>query len=160
EGRTLIENFARDMQWRQQSASSLFRSALGKARGQALRLALVLEMLWWCGEDGGAPPPSRISSRAVEAAIGLMERYFLPMALRAYGVPVAAMRLPGTETLARWIIRAGATEVHIRHLQRQVRLSGLRTAGEIRRAADSLVAIGWLSPPAAKTKFGPREPVS
>src|SRR5262249_6764657 len=140
--------------------SGSFCSTLGKARGQALRLALVLEMLWWCGEDGRAPPPSRISSRAVEAATGLIERYFLPMAQRAYGVPVAAMRLPGTETLARWITSAGATGAHTRHLQRRVRLSGLRPAGEIRRAADSLVAIGWLSPPAVNTQFGPRARVS
>jgi Protein of unknown function (DUF3987) len=160
EGRTLIENFARDMQWRQRSASGLFCSTLGKARGQALRLALVLEMLWWCGEDGRAPPASRISSRAVEAATALIDRYFLPVAQRAYAIPLAAMRSPGTETLARWIIRAGVTEVDIRHLQKEVTLSGLRTAGEIRRAADSLVAIGWLSPPAVNTQFGPRARVS
>jgi hypothetical protein len=48
----MIEAFGREMQDRQTSAGGLLRSAIGKARGAALRLALVLELLWWCGEDG------------------------------------------------------------------------------------------------------------
>ena len=58
----------REMQQRQTNAGGLLRSALGKARGQALRLALVFEMLWWCCEDGMAAPPAQISARAFAAA--------------------------------------------------------------------------------------------
>jgi hypothetical protein len=47
-------------------------------------------------------------------------------------------------------------EVHIRYLQREVRLPGLRTAGQIRDAAEILVASGWLYPSVANTRFGPR----
>jgi hypothetical protein len=50
----MIEAFARNMQDRQPAAGTFSRSALGKARGQALRVALVLEMLCWCGEERGA----------------------------------------------------------------------------------------------------------
>jgi hypothetical protein len=46
-----LERLAQDMQTRQQNAEPLLRSALGKARGQALRLSLVLELLWWCAEQ-------------------------------------------------------------------------------------------------------------
>src|SRR4051794_26323641 len=54
-----LVTFGRAMQARQEAAGGLMRSALGKGRGLALRLALVLEHLWWCGgEDGMAPPPS------------------------------------------------------------------------------------------------------
>jgi hypothetical protein len=53
-----------------------------KSRGQALRLALALEMLWWCGEDGMAPPPAEIDARAFAAAAMLISDYFLPMAER------------------------------------------------------------------------------
>jgi hypothetical protein len=35
--------------------------ALGKARGHALRLATVLEFLWWCGEGGVTPSCSEAS---------------------------------------------------------------------------------------------------
>jgi putative DNA primase/helicase len=72
EGRGMIESFARDMQDRQKNANGLLCAAFGKARGQALRLALALEMLWWCGEDGVLPPPTRISPRAFATAADLM----------------------------------------------------------------------------------------
>src|SRR5262249_30356813 len=42
-----LEAFGREMQRRQKDASGLLRSAYGKARGQALRLSLNLEFLWW-----------------------------------------------------------------------------------------------------------------
>ena len=41
---------AQDMQRRQQEAGPFLSSALGKARGQALRLSLILELLW-CSEE-------------------------------------------------------------------------------------------------------------
>jgi hypothetical protein len=44
-------------------------------------------------------------------------------------------------------------EVHVRLLQRDVRLPGLRTAEQIKKAADALVEADWLRPP-AKTVFG------
>jgi hypothetical protein len=51
----------------------MLRSAFGKARGQALRLALVIEMLWWCGEEGMSqleePPPSMTSKVAAPSIV-------------------------------------------------------------------------------------------
>src|SRR6185312_17461047 len=72
EARGSLERLAHDMQRRQQDAAPLLRSALGKARGQALRLSLVLELLWWCGAGGAWPPPTRISPHAFSAAEVLM----------------------------------------------------------------------------------------
>src|SRR5260370_11739496 len=82
EGREMIEALGREMQQRQARAGGLLRSAIGKARGQALRLALVLELLWWCGEDGMTPPPVQIGAPAVGAAATLTARCFLPVAER------------------------------------------------------------------------------
>src|SRR5437763_5190024 len=59
-------------------------------------------------------------------------------------------------TLARWILSSHAREVHARHVQREVRLSGLGTAGEIEQASAALIALGWLLPPAPAARFGPR----
>jgi hypothetical protein len=160
EGRGMIESFARDMQDRQKNADGLLRAALGKARGQALRLALVLEMLWWCGEDGASPPPTRISPRAFIAAAELIGDYFMAMAERVYGDPAATTRYRDAAALADWILKTRPQEVHIRHLQREVRLPGLRTAGQLRDAAEILTAAGWLRPPALNTRFGPRARVS
>jgi hypothetical protein len=102
-GAGLDERFARGMQDRQKCAGALLRAALGKARGQALRLVLVLELLWWCGEDGAAPPPTRISPRAFATAADLMGNYFMAMAERVDGDIPATMRDRNAATLARWI---------------------------------------------------------
>jgi hypothetical protein len=156
EARAMIETFGAEMQDRQSTAGGSLRSALGKARGEALRLALVLELLWWCGEDGMAPPPARIGPRAFAAAALLIGDYFMPMAERVYGDAAATERERGAATLARWITTARPTELHVRHLQREVRLPGLRTADEIRAAADVLVEADWLRAPARGDEFGQR----
>jgi hypothetical protein len=154
--RAMIEFFGGEMQERQTAAGGLLRSAFGKARGQALRLALGFEMLWWCGEDGMAPPPAQIDERAFAAAATLIGDYFLPMAERVYGDAAATLAERGAATLARWLIGARPAEVHIRHLQREARLPGLRTADQIRVAADALVEADWLRPPAPGAEFGQR----
>jgi hypothetical protein len=159
-GAGLDERFARGMQDRQKCAGALLRAALGKARGQALRLVLVLELLWWCGEDGAAAPPTRISPRAFATAADLMGNYFMAMAERVDGDIPATMRDRNAATLARWIFGTRPQEVHIRHLQRVVRLPGLRTATQIRDASEILVVTGWLCPPALNTRFGPRTRLS
>ncbi len=155
-GRGLLESFARGIQIRQQGAGPFLAAALGKARGQALRLALVLEMLWWCGEDGTSPPPTGISPGAFTAAARLIGEYFIATAEQVYGDAAVTNRDRNAAVLARWILKTRPREVHIRQLQREVRLPGLRTAGQIREAADLLVAAGWLNPPAPNMQFGPR----
>jgi hypothetical protein len=156
DARDLLEQFAREMQQRQREVGPLFGSAFAKARGQALRLSLVLELLWWCAEEGFSPPPIRISRRAFTAAAVLMQEYFVPMAARVYGEHAVTTRDLNAAVLVRWILRARPREMHVRHLQREVRLLGLRTAGEIEQAAAALVAHGWLLPPVPGVGFGPR----
>ena len=150
----LIEEFAQNMQARQAEASGLMRSAYGKARGLALRLSLVLESLWWCAADGFAPPPVRISANAFGAAVILVADYLLPMAERVYGDAAVPAADRNAATLARWILLRRTAEVHVRHLQREVRLPGLGTADAIHEAAKVLVEADWLRPPARPTGFG------
>jgi hypothetical protein len=57
-----------------------------------------------------------------------MGNYFMAMAERVDGDIPATMRDRNAATLARWIFGTRPQEVHIRHLQRVVRLPGLRTA--------------------------------
>jgi hypothetical protein len=152
----MIEDFAREMQEQQTAAGGLLRSALGKARGQALRLALNLELLWWSAEAGMAPPPMAISPRAFTAAALLVSDYFLPMAERVYGDAAATKQDRNGATLARWIRKTRPPEVHVRHVQRKARLPGLKAADDIRAAADVLVEADWLRPPASGAEFGQR----
>jgi hypothetical protein len=156
EARAMIEAFGRRMQDRQTTARGMLRSAFGKARGQALRLALVIEMLWWCGDEGMSPPPTQISTRAFEAAACLVGDYFMEMAERVYSATGGSLIDREAATLARWMLGTRSAEVHVRHLQRKVRLPGLHTAAQIRGAADRLVALNWLYPPSPSSRFGPR----
>ena len=143
----LLETFGRDMQERQSAAGGLMRSALGKARGLALRLSLVLEYLWWCSERGVDAAPTTISVRAFEAASHLMSDYFVLSAERVYGDSSATGKERNAATLARWITREKPREVHVRHLQRTVRLPQLTTAESIHNAACVLVEADWLVEP-------------
>ena len=156
QARAMIESFGREMQQQQHTVGGLLRSALGKARGQALRLALVLEFLWWCGEDVLRAPPTQLSARAFAAAAELMADYFVPTAERVYGDAAATDRERGSATLAQWILANQPTELHVRHLQREVRLTGLRTGKQIRDAAEALVDADWLRSPLPGNEFGQR----
>ena len=85
-----------------------------------------------------------------------MRGYFLSMAERVYGDATGKTAYRGAVTLARWILGTRPTELHPRHLQREVRLPGLRTAEQIQEAAAVLVTAGWLRPPTSQNRFGPR----
>jgi hypothetical protein len=115
---------------------------------------------WWCSEDGALPPPTRIDPRAFAAAAELIGDYFVSMAQRVYRCDTATTQDRSAAILARRILTTRPTEVHIRHLQRKIRLPGLRAAEQICEAAHLLVAAGWLHPPTPKTGFGPRARLS
>jgi hypothetical protein len=158
EGQRSIEEFGQDMQERRTDAGGLLRSAFGKARGTALRLSLNLEWLWWCGQNDFALPPDYISLRAFAAAAGLVADYFMPMAERVFGDAGASETERNAATLARWIVKERPPEVHVRHLQREVRLPGLRTAERIKAACDTLVEADWLHLPVPIKGFGKGRP--
>ncbi|MHB1304591.1 MAG: DUF3987 domain-containing protein [Acidiphilium sp.] len=150
----MMERFGQDMQAVQQEAGGLLRSAYGKARGIALRLSIGLEYLWWCGQDGMAPPPAEISENALAAACDMVADYFMPMAARVYGDAAATQADRDATTLARWIMKEKPDAVHVRTLQRHVRLPGLNTAEKIHAAAEVLIEADWLAPAPRGTQNG------
>ncbi|HQT65748.1 MAG TPA: DUF3987 domain-containing protein [Acidocella sp.] len=156
----MLEAFARDMQTAQESTGGLLRSAYGKARGLALRLALNLEMLRWAASPGYEAAPATINEASFEAACDLVADYFMPMAERVYGDASASNSERNAATLARWILREKPTEMHVRHLQRKVRLPGLKNAEAIHAAASLLVEADWLRAPSSQTGFQNRPKAS
>jgi hypothetical protein len=139
-----LEAFAKDMQHRRDLAAGLFRSSFGKARGVALRTALVLELLWWAGRESYDQPPTVISDAALEAATLWVGEYVLPMAERTFGDAAASQADRNITTLARWVAQERPSEVHVRQMQRKVRLPGLKDAPAIHAACQGLVDAGWL----------------
>ena len=149
----LMGEFSAEMEARLDQAGGLLRSAFGKARGAALRLSLVLEWLWCCGKADMSLPPDSISKEAFTAAAALVESYFMPMAERIFGDAGASDIERNAATLARWVLEERPHDVHVRRLLREVRLPGLRSAEQIKKAADLLVEADWLRAP-IKTVFG------
>ncbi|WP_454917103.1 DUF3987 domain-containing protein [Xanthobacter sediminis] len=88
----LLERFALEMKEREKGAMPLMKSAIGKARGHALRLAGILTFLWWAADPRASwSEPTEIGEAAMATAIEMMTSYFLPMAERVFGdaaVPV------------------------------------------------------------------------
>ena len=126
--------------------SGALASAYGKAPGHLLRLAVVLEHLWWAGSAGYAAPPSRISRRAVHAAAALIEDYFKPMAARVYGDAALPEADRLAAVVARWILSERPQVVNARDLRRKARLPGLREAAKVQLALATLVEADWLRP--------------
>ncbi len=125
-----------------QPPSGMFASHYGKLPGVVLRLALVLEHLWWSVEGG--EQPGRITMKAVTAAAGLVSGYFLPMARRAYGDAALPEDERGARTIARWVLSEGVRDFNAGALRRQKTLPGLRTAGTIMASLDFLEEAGWV----------------
>ena len=151
-----LEAFARDMQCHQEDAGGLMRSTYGKARGVAIRLALVLAYLRWCAEDGIAPPPAEVPEAAFLDACDLVAEFFMPMAERVYGDAAATPDQRRAATLARWIWKTRPAVVHVRTLQRETRLPGLTSAEPIHAACAELIEAGWLKLPPKAAAFQQR----
>jgi hypothetical protein len=73
----------------------------------------------------------------------------MPMAEKIYGDAATRPEDRNAATLARWIRKTKPTEVHVRQMQRVVRLPGLGDAAAIHTAAGVLVDAGWLILPKA-----------
>ena len=85
-----------------------------------------------------------------------MSDYYMPMAERVYGDAGASEQDRNAATVARWIRKARPVEVHVRHLQRELRLPGLVMAKEIHAECAVLTEVGWLKDPQPGVDFGRR----
>ena len=138
----VLERFARDMQEAETGAYGLVKSSLGKARGQALRLSLVLTLLWWCAGDG--PEPSEVGLPAMQAAVRLMQDYFLPMAARVLGDASVPAEERNARTLAEWIMLERPAVVNVSLIRDCARLPGLRESEPVKQACRYLADARWL----------------
>lgn len=147
-----LEAFAREIAARAADASGVYAGMLGKARGHALRLALVLEFMWWCGAAETAEP-AVISERAVLAAAGLMDGYFIVMAERVCGdaaIPVAERQ---AMALARFLRKRGAPSFNARDVRRDIG-GALRETAAMDAACATLVEAGLILPTAPTASTG------
>jgi hypothetical protein len=136
-------------QWRfdhfySQPDSALLKGHFGKMPGLVLRLALVLEFLWWTLE--AMPEPQTVSLAAIEAAAGLVDEYFKPMALRVFGDAAIPKGDKLAAQLGRWLVRTKRARFNTRHARRTPDGPGIRDAGDMNQAIEVLVDAGWIEP--------------
>ena len=137
-------------------------SSWGKNPGHVVRLALVLEFLWWCSDLADTTEPAAVSRDAVMAAAALVDSYVKPMTARALGDSSVADEDRGAANLAKWLLAERPPRINLRQIRRTAGLAGLREAAAVAKAAAELVGAGWLrqapvrvggSPGRARTDF-------
>lgn len=138
----VLEAFAREMADHGREAVGAFAGALGKARGHALRLATILEFLWWSGEYGG-PEPTYVSDGATAAACHLLGCYFIAMAERVYGDAAIPAPERHAMTLVRHLRRERLASFNARMLGRQIG-GVLRVSSTMNAACSALEEAGLI----------------
>jgi hypothetical protein len=139
----VIEAFGATVKTRISLATGTFATSLGKARGHALRLAAILEFLWWC--EKGLAEPTEISLDAVNAAITLVSEYFLPMAERVYGDAAIPERDAHAMILTRRLQQEGLGKFNARDLRRRMG-SPIHEAEAMDEACKVLHEAGLIRP--------------
>jgi hypothetical protein len=129
-----------------QHVTGLAASAFGKMPGLAVRLALVLEHLWWAAEPDGTPEPPAVSRNALGTALDFIETYAKPMLLRVVGEAALPERDRDAAVLARAIRQRRPQIINARKVRREWRLPGLRETARVDAAIDMLVESRWLTP--------------
>ncbi len=142
--RDRLEEFAQEMVRRSNEAYGVMASVLGKARGQVARLATILEHLWWAAVPNAAEP-SAISEKAVMAAAGLVDGYFIPMAERVFGDAAIPEAERHAMALVRHLRQHALTHFNARQLRRQIG-GGLRKPECMNAACSALVEAGLIRP--------------
>jgi hypothetical protein len=152
----MFEGWWRDRRTAATAASGLWGGWLGKQGGQVLRLALVLEHLWWCvpanSANSAGGSPFEISVDALRAAIELTDSWAGPMARRAFGWAAASPEEADAASLARWIARHGQREFNARTVRRTAGGPGgrLSNAQHMKAACGALTDAGLLRPIGAR----------
>ncbi|MFZ1109504.1 MAG: DUF3987 domain-containing protein [Rhodomicrobium sp.] len=127
------------------AASGLQSDALGKQPGLCLRIALIMEHIFWAAREEGAEPTG-ISLVAVDRAIRLIDGWVTPhldRVLADAGTPKADTR---AMALARWLLKQRLARFNASHLRRLSfqHLAGMRLAKDMDEACAELADAGWI----------------
>lgn len=126
-----------------QQEESILKYFLGKGQGYVLRLALLLELLWWT--DSEYLEPTEVSLEAIQMAIELYDTYLTPMCERVYNMYYSPTQNIEARALARWIIENKPQSFILRDVYNNGNIANLRRKEQAEKAANKLIALNWLS---------------
>jgi hypothetical protein len=143
--------------WREQVAddeagvSGLFLSWMGKLAGMAVRIATILEHLFWVGDHENSAQPTMVSERATVAAIALLADYAVPMARRCFGEAALPQVDRDAIALARWIgAQAELPQTLNARALRKATVLSTKDAQRYDAALEELGDAGWIRPAPAR----------
>jgi hypothetical protein len=145
-------------------ATGLLLSWLGKLPGFAVRLSLAIEHLWWAGDQPAErPAPTKISERAVLAAVAFLESYALPMARRVFADGARPQNELDAATLGKWVISAFSAKTG---LPKMINAKALRRASVLHTqdaqrydaALLELTEAAWVLPAGKRQGAGKGRP--
>ncbi len=125
-------------QHQREDLSGYYGGWWGKACGSVLKIALTLQFIWWSAADDYTIP-DQISLEAIDAAINMMEDYFVPMAKRAFG---ETDRLAAT--LGAAILERKPERVNGREIYKNWNLPGIKDTVNATLALNALTEANWL----------------
>lgn len=126
-----------------QQEESILKHFLGKGQGYVLRLALVLELLWWASEE--YLEPNEISLEAIKAAIELFDNYLTPMCERVYNMYYSPSQNIEARALAKWILNSRPQYFIMRDIYHNGTIRELNCMDKVKKAVTTLCSLGWLS---------------
>lgn len=134
--------------WREQHAENepegRYASWWGKCPGMVLRVALILQHLWWSAENDYAQL-EQISLSALDASLRLMENYLKPMAQLVYYGNAESLETVHAANLAREILKRKPQTINARDVYRNWNVPGLCDAESVHNAIEVMIEADWLS---------------
>lgn len=138
-----IEKWAQDVQEEADRLGGVYGSFLGKARGVAVRLAGLIElMIWAIGTDEKSP--TVVSAQSLESAITLINTYIIFMAKRVFNDAAIPEEERHAGLVARHIISAKVRHFNARKARQEWGLPNMREARTFDRALAYLEEAGWV----------------
>lgn len=122
----------------------------GKAGGQVVRMAGMLELIKWAVvSDDFDPkaPPTEVSLESVKAAIRFRQEYLKPMQKRVFQRSVESDEMWNARIIASWIIENEVERLNIQKMRRGIGIRGLnkgRDAEIIEDAINQLISLHWV----------------
>ncbi|MHB2168022.1 DUF3987 domain-containing protein [Alsobacter sp. R-9] len=143
-----LEAFGGAMKRAANEASGPLAGALGKAAAHAIRLALVMEFLWWA--ERGGTEPQEISDLAMLAGIGLVDGYYCPQARRVFREASVPPEEVCAIAVAKWIVATKVDRFNAREARRRIG-GAVRDARAMDQACEVLTEAGAIMPDPTRT---------
>jgi hypothetical protein len=138
----LLEDFNNKVYEMEQTAHGHFLSYIGKNKGRALRLALIIEIIKYAASNASALPES-ISHDSLFYAISIINTYFNPMAEYAFREAALAPTIRNACIIAKYIKRENLKHINVRNIK-HARLSKYLGNEDIDEAIEELVQYHWI----------------